>query len=387
MKKMGLIFKTLAVTIVLVALGVIGFAWSGLYPVAVGSGHAAPVAWLLETTRERSVAVRAGDLIVPDDLDSPERVSAGAGHYDAMCAGCHGKPGQDSADSFDPRPPTLYRYRVDPREAFWTVKHGLKMSAMPSHLDHSDRENWDTVAFVRALPEMSAGEYRELTADASHEHGGNGGHSHGSNSAEAQPGSHDAETAHSHSGDEAHDHGSGNDGHHEQTGPADHHHEMQADSPRQAIDGFRHALAEGRRDAALAYLHPRATIIEGGNIQSVDEYAAGHLGSDMAFLGQIEIEQLSTDIALGRGQATVETHSRFRGEIDGRTLDLDGAEFATLVETGDGWRISQIAWSAKPHSADEPADSNADQEKEIQAEGPHDHSAHDHSTGDNNHDH
>lgn len=360
MNKTGLILKTLAATVVVVALGVIGFAWSGLYPVAAGSGHTAPVAWLLETTRERSVAVRAADLIVPDDLDSPERVSAGAGHYDAMCSRCHGKPGQDSADSFDPPPPALYRSRVDPREAFWTVKHGLKMTAMPSHLDHSDRENWDTVAFVRALPDMSVGEYRELTANASHEHEGNGGHSHGPNSAEAQPGSRDAES-----------------GHHEQASQAEHHHEMQAGSPGQAIDGFRHALSEGRREDALAYLHPRATIIEGGSIQSVDEYAAGHLASDMAFLGQIDIEQISSDVELGNGQATVETRSHFRGEIDGRKVDLISTEFATLVETEHGWSISQVAWSSQPYSAEKSADTEDAQGEDT----------HHHSSGDDNHDH
>src|SRR5690625_3793703 len=144
MKTIATVIKTLLAVMILAALSLFAFVWSGRYPVAAGTGHSAPVAWLLKTTRERSVAVRAADLVVPDDLDSPERVAAGAAHYDAMCVACHGKPGQEPADAFEPAPPALYRKRLEPRAAFWTIKHGLKMTAMPSHLDHSDEENWDT---------------------------------------------------------------------------------------------------------------------------------------------------------------------------------------------------------------------------------------------------
>src|SRR5699024_7595463 len=159
MKSFITAIKTLIVMTILAVLVVIALAFSGIYPVAVGSGHSAPVAWLLKTARERSVSVRASDLVVPNDIDSAERIAAGAAHYDAMGAGCHGKPGRAPADSFEPAPPALYRQRLEPRAAFWTIKHGLKMTAMPSHLDHSDKENWDTVAFVQALPDMSNERY------------------------------------------------------------------------------------------------------------------------------------------------------------------------------------------------------------------------------------
>ena len=367
MKNISTVIKTLITTTVLVVLLVIGFAWSGLYPVAAGSGHTAPVAWLLETIRKRSVAARAAGLTVPGDLDSSERIAAGAAHYDSMCAGCHGKPGQEPAESFDPRPPALYRHQVEAGEAFWTIKHGLKMTAMPSHLDHSDQENWDTVAFVRALPDMTADEYRELTADASHDHGDGGGHEHESDSSDGE--------SDSHAMDEAHEHGVDDEDHPEGPESGDHRHDMQADSPEQVIDAFRHALVEGRREAALAFLHPRATIIEGGHVQSVDEYAAGHLGSDMAFLGQIDIEQLARDVQRGDGQATVETRSRFRGQANEQSIDLESIEFATLIETDEGWRISQVAWSSQSFSGGEPPEAG-------QNEG-----AHSHPEGDDNHEH
>lgn len=345
MKTIATVIKTLLAVVILAALSLFAFVWSGRYPVAAGSGHSAPVAWLLKTTRERSVAVRSSDLIVPADLDSSERIAAGAAHYDAMCAGCHGKPGREPADSFDPPPPALYRQRVEPRKAFWTIKHGLKMTAMPSHLDHSDKENWDTVAFVQALPDMDAERYRRLTDEATHEHE-DGEQERAAELDETQSGA----------------------------GQASDESDTPWATPEEAIESFRQALVAGRGDAALAWLHPQATIIEGGQVQSVTEYEnSGHLQSDMAFLGQVEAERLAREVKPGDGQATIETRQRLRGQIDGQSVDVISTETATLVETQDGWKIMHLAWSSQPFSAGEDREADENQNPQSHSEGDHDH--------------
>ena len=75
MTKSKTISVTVIATLLAVVIAAVAFAWSGLYPVAASSGHTAPVDWLLETTRKRSVAVRASDLVVPEDLGSSERIA------------------------------------------------------------------------------------------------------------------------------------------------------------------------------------------------------------------------------------------------------------------------------------------------------------------------
>src|SRR5918996_3160053 len=67
--------------------------YAGLYNVAADVPHTGPVYWLLETVRERSIAVRAPDIVVPDDLADPNRIASGAGQYAEMCASCHLAPG------------------------------------------------------------------------------------------------------------------------------------------------------------------------------------------------------------------------------------------------------------------------------------------------------
>jgi mono/diheme cytochrome c family protein len=78
----------------------------------------------------------------------------------------------------------LSKISVDPRQAFWVIKHGIKMSAMPAWgLSHDDATIWSIVAFLKKLPDMTPEQYKEIVAkappdedaeamdnDASHDH-------------------------------------------------------------------------------------------------------------------------------------------------------------------------------------------------------------------------
>jgi len=156
-------FKTLIIVIIVMAAGLVAFAYSGVYDVAVGTGHNPVTAWYLETVRERSIESRAEDLAVPADLDSEQRIEAGALGYGQMCAGCHGHPGREPTTHFEPAPPALYRHAAEPDEAFWVIKYGIKMTAMPQHLDSTDNAIWNIVAFLQRLPQLNEAEFTALT--------------------------------------------------------------------------------------------------------------------------------------------------------------------------------------------------------------------------------
>ena len=63
-----------------------------------------------------------------------------------------------------PHPPNLAQEAPrEPREAFWTIKHGIKMSAMPAWGTTLDDVGiWDLVAFVEKLPQLSPDSYQQL---------------------------------------------------------------------------------------------------------------------------------------------------------------------------------------------------------------------------------
>jgi mono/diheme cytochrome c family protein len=65
-----------------------------------------------------------------------------------------------------PLPPNLSQVRVDPKDAFWIIKHGIKMTAMPAWgASHSDQAIWTIVAFLKKLPELSPAQYKTMTAN------------------------------------------------------------------------------------------------------------------------------------------------------------------------------------------------------------------------------
>ncbi len=152
-------------------IGAIIAIYGGLYNVAADIPHAQPVFWLLETARERSVALRAAEIDVPGDLDNAYRIASGAGQYANMCAGCHLAPGMKRTEmsrGLYPRAPELRRGSdMTAAEEFWVVKHGIKATGMPAWgVTHSDDLLWDVVAFLRRLPDLSPEEYQALVEKA-----------------------------------------------------------------------------------------------------------------------------------------------------------------------------------------------------------------------------
>jgi mono/diheme cytochrome c family protein len=149
------------------ALGVSLFIASGAYNIGADEHHTALVTALIAQLRDRSIAVRARELEVPD-LSAAARIEAGARSYAAQCAACHLAPGVNRSDlrrGLYPHPPNLAQQQPpEARRAFWVIKHGIKMSAMPAWgTTLPDPAIWDLVAFVQQLPMMSAESYQRMT--------------------------------------------------------------------------------------------------------------------------------------------------------------------------------------------------------------------------------
>jgi mono/diheme cytochrome c family protein len=120
--------------------------------------------------RDRSIAAGAADLTVPDLADR-DLIAQGAGHYSEMCTVCHLAPGVTTSElrqGLYPAPPDFSAgTSLRPAEAFWVIKHGIKMSAMPAWgSTHDDEAIWAIVAFLQQLPTLDANEYSALTGES-----------------------------------------------------------------------------------------------------------------------------------------------------------------------------------------------------------------------------
>ena len=156
-------------TAVAVLAGIAFFVLSGGYDIGADTPHWEMTRKVMEVVRDRSIAVRANRIEVPD-LQDEQLVLKGAGQYAAMCVNCHLAPGKADSEirpGLYPKPPNLSEQRVDPQTAFWVIKHGLKMTGMPAWgLGHDDATLWSIVAFVTKLPGLSAEHYKDMVAKA-----------------------------------------------------------------------------------------------------------------------------------------------------------------------------------------------------------------------------
>jgi len=150
----------------ILAAGAAGlYFFGGFYDIAASEKDSAIIARIL--VRQASIARHATDA-PPIKLDDDAVVREGARAFAQRgCVNCHGAPGAQWAkfsEGLNPDPPDLAESAAnrDPREIFWIVKHGIRMTGMPSFgaTGVPDREIWTIAAFVKRLPKVSEQDFK-----------------------------------------------------------------------------------------------------------------------------------------------------------------------------------------------------------------------------------
>ncbi|HEY1725760.1 MAG TPA: cytochrome c [Steroidobacteraceae bacterium] len=169
MERIKRYFLVIGALVFLIAIGLFGYAWSGLYNIGADEPHSAITYRALKMIRSRSIQVRSDEIKVPK-LDDPQLILKGAGQYAAMCTSCHLQPGVENSElrqGLYPQPPKLSKVHLAPQQAFWVIKHGIKMTAMPAWgTSHDDETIWSMVAFLEKLPAMTPQEYKDIVEKA-----------------------------------------------------------------------------------------------------------------------------------------------------------------------------------------------------------------------------
>lgn len=178
------VVATLGIVIAAAVLAVLAVMYTGAFNVATEWRDPSLVRWVLVTTRESSIERRAQAVQAPA-LDGAARIDNGFRGYREMCAICHVPPGgkpSPLAKGLNPEPPDLSKDEdhMSDAELFWVIKNGIRMTGMPAWgPSHGDEELWDIVAFIKALPNMSAADYLALDRRLPPGHGDEG-HDNGS---------------------------------------------------------------------------------------------------------------------------------------------------------------------------------------------------------------
>ena len=367
MKPFVIVVSTVVVTAIVAVAGMYAFAYSGIYDIGADRHHTRPVAALIGALRERSIERRASDLVVPN-LEDPALILKGAGQYAAMCTGCHLAPGMaenEMRPGLYPRPPNLSKFAPDAREAFWAIKHGIKMSAMPAWgATHDDPTIWSMVAFLQKMHAMTPAQYKDIVARAPADddmHMGEGDHHH-SHGGDADEGAHGAAGVQGMdmSGTATHSHAAAAGGHEHADAAANTEVPLSlAGLKPNAVPGaeaaaraFQAALQRGDRAAVLALLAPDVTVSEGGHTQSHDVYAGTHLSEDIAFLEAARITPISFGSMPMGNVAMVSSESIIETVAEGKPVTLRSREMLTLTQVAGAWKIVTIQWQSAPISGE-----------------------------------
>jgi mono/diheme cytochrome c family protein len=164
------VLRVTLVVLLVVLLAAAAVVYSGAFDMAATRQHTAPAYWVLITALRQSIQAHAAREAPPEppNLSDAELVTAGLIRYDRYCVPCHGGPGVAPSAvglGMTPPPPNLVIPARDwtPREIYWTVSNGLKMTGMPAwEFRMTERERWAVVAFVKTLPTLAPAQYREL---------------------------------------------------------------------------------------------------------------------------------------------------------------------------------------------------------------------------------
>ena len=152
---------------VLAGSALVGF---GAYNVAATDQHTEAVYWLLKLSMRQSVRARARNVRVPDLTDAAQ-IDRGRALYQAHCVRCHGAPGvapESFALGLRPVPSNLAHSAREwsAAELYWTMKFGLKMTAMPAwEYRLPEAELWAIVAYLQRMPEESPQQYAMQVRD------------------------------------------------------------------------------------------------------------------------------------------------------------------------------------------------------------------------------
>ena len=112
------------------------------------------------------------------------------------------------------------------------------------------------------------------------------------------------------------------------------------------LDTFHQAIVDNDSQAAKKLLSESARILEGGNIETKDEYLSHHFHSDGKFLSAMNRKVDSQSVTVKGNTAWVSTQTHTWGTYSDRTLDLNSLELAVLQKVNGNWKITALHWSS-----------------------------------------
>ena len=116
---------------------------------------------------------------------------------------------------------------------------------------------------------------------------------------------------------------------------------------RAAFESFYGAMKTGDTAAAMAVVADDAVFVEGGRLETRDEYEKNHLPADIGFEKQVSGKRGPLKITFQGDTAWVIATTDYDGTFDGAPVSFTSAQLAILSRESGSWRIRSIHWSSR----------------------------------------
>jgi putative copper export protein/methionine-rich copper-binding protein CopC len=115
----------------------------------------------------------------------------------------------------------------------------------------------------------------------------------------------------------------------------------------QVVQAFNQALEEGDSARVTDLLAEDVWVLEGGNLETREEYLSHHLPADMAFASAVERVQGRMEVIVEGDVAWAISSNQTKGVFRERTFNSEGAELVVLTREKGLWRIRAVHWSSR----------------------------------------
>ena len=126
--------------------------------------------------------------------------------------------------------------------------------------------------------------------------------------------------------------------------------EADREAAAKVVQTYHEALAGGDEKAAMQLLAADAVILEGGGLETREEYLSHHLTDDIRFAQAVPSRRSPVQVTVNGDVAWATSTSETQGSFRNRAIDIVGAELMVLTRTDTGWVIRAIHWSSRPRS-------------------------------------
>jgi ketosteroid isomerase-like protein len=115
-----------------------------------------------------------------------------------------------------------------------------------------------------------------------------------------------------------------------------------------AFEGFYTAMKTGDAAAAMRHIAPDAVFVEGGRLETRQQYETGHLPADIEFERAVTGKRSPLDIKFNGNTAWVIATTEYEGTFEGAPVHFVSAQLMLLTRTGNGpWLIRSVHWSSR----------------------------------------